>query len=104
MNDAQHDCTTVQDTRVGNLIKNYEERNEGTFNLLRISRACIMRIYLFGRRALVEADEPVEKVVACGVIACSSLVVREVFFEWRSRKFVGKEIDLVQEEDLRVCK
>jgi hypothetical protein len=41
-----------------------------------------MRIYLLGRRALVKADEPVKEVVASGVVVGTSLVVREVLFEW----------------------
>jgi len=37
-----------------------------------------MRIYLLRRHALVEADEPMEEVVTCGVVIGTSLVVGEV--------------------------
>jgi len=75
--------TTGQCTRVSELTKkkNHGRRNKRTFNLLRICRTCIMRIYLLGRRALIEADEPVQEVVACGIVASPSLIVREIIFE-----------------------
>jgi len=56
-----------------------------------------MRIYLLGRHTLVEADEPVEEVVTCGVVVGPSLVVWEVVFEWRARQFLSKEVGIVQE-------
>ena len=41
-----------------------------------------MRIYLLGCGALLEADEPMEEVVAqCDVVIGSSLIVREVILK-----------------------
>jgi len=37
-----------------------------------------MRIYLFRRCALIEADKPMKEVVAGGVVIGTPLVVREV--------------------------
>ena len=69
--------------------------------MLRISRTCIMRIYVLGRRALVEIKEPLKEVVACCVKVGTSNIVREVEFEWRTGQFLSEEVDLVQEEDLQ---
>ena len=52
MNGAQRDCT--------------KNNNVSALGLI-IGRTRIMRIYLLGCGALVETDEPMEKVVACGV-------------------------------------
>jgi hypothetical protein len=60
-----------------------------------------MRIYLLRRRALVKADEPMEEVVVCGAVIGTSLIVGEVVLKGRTREFLGEEIDLVQEQDLR---
>jgi len=49
-----------------------------------------MRIYLLGCGALVEADEPMEEVVACGVVVGSPLVVGEVVLKWQTREFLSK--------------
>lgn len=59
-----------------------------------------MGIDLLRRRALVEADETVEEVVARGVVVAAALVVREVVLERRARQFLGEEIDFVEEQDL----
>jgi hypothetical protein len=56
-----------------------------------------MRIYALGRWALVETDEPVEEVFACGVVVVSSLIVWKVVSEWRAGQFLGEEVDIVQE-------
>jgi hypothetical protein len=60
-----------------------------------------MRIYLLRRRALVEADELMEEVVACGVVIGTSLVVGEVVLKRRTRELLGEDNNLIQEEDLR---
>ena len=60
-----------------------------------------MRVYLLRRRALVEADEPMEEVVACGVVIGTSLIVGEVVLKRRTRELLGEEINLIQEQDLR---
>ena len=68
-----------------------------TFNLLGISRICIMRIYLLGRRTPIESDETASEVVACGVVVGSSLIVLEVVFERWAAQFLGKQVGIVQE-------
>ena len=60
-----------------------------------------MRIYFVHHRALVEADEPMEEVVACRVVIETSLVVMEVVLKRRTRESLGEEINLVQEQNLR---
>ena len=75
--------------------------NERTFNLLGIRCACIVRVDLLCRRALVEADETVEEVVARGVVAVAADVVREVVAERGVRELRGEQVDLVEEEDDR---
>jgi hypothetical protein len=60
-----------------------------------------MRIYLLRRRALVEADEPMEEVIAGGVVIGSSLVIGEVVLKGRAGKLLGEQIDLVQEQNLK---
>ena len=81
----------------------YMKNNKGahTLELLCICRTSIMRIYLLSCHALVEADKPMEEVVACGVKIGPSLIVREVVLKGRAQEFLGEEIDLVQEQDLR---
>jgi hypothetical protein len=100
LNSAQHDCkkTSKRQQRL-----HYRENNKRahTLDLLCIRRTRIMRIYLLGCGALVEADEPMEEVVACGVVVGSSLIVGEIVLKRRTREFLGEEIDLVQEQDLR---
>jgi len=59
-----------------------------------------MRIYLLHRRTLVGAVKPIEKVVTCGIVIGSSLIVGEVVPKRRTRKLSGEEIDLVQEQNL----
>jgi hypothetical protein len=78
-----------------------KNKQKHTLDLLCIGRTRIMRIYLLGCGALVEADEPMEEVVACGVVVGSSLIVGEIVLKRRMREFLGEEIDLVQEQDLR---
>jgi len=53
-------------------------RAQHEFNLLRIRRTRIMRIYLFRSCALVEGYETMEEVIACGVVVVSAGVVWEV--------------------------
>ena len=60
-----------------------------------------MRIYFLRHRTLVEADEPMEEVVACGVVIGTSLVAREVVLKRRTRESLGEEINLVQEQNPR---
>ena len=74
------------------------KKKKSTFHALRVRRMRIIRIRLLVA-ALVEADEsPVEKLVACSVVAGSSLVVQEVVLEpWRAEQFLGEGVDLVQE-------
>jgi hypothetical protein len=60
-----------------------------------------MRIYLLRGRALVEAEKPMEEIVACGVVVGSSLIVGEIVLKRRTRELLGEKIDLVQEQDLR---
>ena len=76
MNGAQHDYT--KNDNVSGSIRTNNYKRAHTLDLLCIRRTRIMRIYLLRRRALVEADEPMEEVVACSVIIGSSLIVREV--------------------------
>lgn len=71
-----------------------------TLDLLRISRACVMRIYLFRRRGLVEGDEAVEEIVACRVVVVPASIIWEVVAERRTRELLRKQVDLVQEQDL----
>jgi hypothetical protein len=59
-----------------------------------------MRINLLRRRALVQADEPMQQVVASGIVVVATLVVGEVVGQGRAREFLGEEIDFVEEEDL----
>jgi len=42
-----------------------------------------------------------EEVVTCGVVIGSSLIVGEVVLKRQTREFLGEEIDLVQEQNLR---
>jgi hypothetical protein len=51
-------------------------------------------------RALVEADEPMEEVVVCGIVIGSSLAVREIVIEGRAREFLSEEIDLILEKQV----
>ena len=60
-----------------------------------------MCVDLFGSRTLVQAYEPVEKVITCCVIVVASSEVREVVFEWRTRQLFSEEIDFIQEQNLR---
>ncbi len=76
LNGAQHDCT--KNDNVSGSIRTNNYKRAHTLDLLCIRRTCIMRVYLLGCSALVEADEPMEEVVACGVVIGSSLVVGEV--------------------------
>jgi len=49
-----------------------------TFNLLCISSTRIMRINLFRSRTLIQRNESMKEVVACGVVVVASGVVGEV--------------------------
>jgi len=69
------------------------------FDLLRVRRTSIMSINLFCCGTLIEGDEAMQKVVACGVIVASALVIREVVTEWGPWQFFSKEIDLVEEQN-----
>jgi hypothetical protein len=59
-----------------------------------------MRIHLLDRRAqaLLEVDESMEEVVACGLVVGPSLIVGEVVLRERTWEFLGKQINLVQEQ------
>jgi len=59
-----------------------------------------MCVDLFGGRTLVQADEPVEKVITCCIIAIAPGEIREVVLEWRARQLFGEEIDFIQEQNL----
>jgi len=80
---------------------NHDNNRVRTLNLLRIRGTRIMRVYLLGRCALVEADESMEEVVAGGVVIGAPLVVGEIVSEGRAGELLGEEIDFVQEQDLR---
>ena len=62
---------------------------------------CIMRIYLLLRCALVEADESMKEVVACGVVIGTSQVVEDVVLKRQTRELLGEEINLIQEQNQR---
>jgi hypothetical protein len=49
-----------------------------TSNLIRVSRARIVRIDLLRRRALVETDETLEEILARGVVVGTASVIGEV--------------------------
>ena len=66
-----------------------------TFNLIRIRRARIMRVYLLSRRALVKRDEAVQEVVACHVVVVPAHIIREVVAQWGVGEFLREEVDLV---------
>jgi hypothetical protein len=58
-----------------------------------------MRIYLLYRRALVEADEPMEEVITCSVVIGSSLVIGEVVLKGRVGLLLSEQVDLVQKKN-----
>ena len=95
LNGAQHDC--LKNDKVSGSIRTKSYKRAHTLDLLCIRRTRIMRIYLLGCGALVEADEPMEKVVACGVVIGTSLIVGEIILKGRTREFLGEEINLIQE-------
>ena len=99
LNGAQHDC--MKNNNVSGSIRTKSYKRAHTLDLLCIRRTRIMRIYLLGCGALVEADEPMEKVVAYDVIIGTSLIVREVILKGRTGELLGEEIDLIQEQDPR---
>lgn len=80
--------------------KKNKRKRRRTLNLLCISRTRIVRVNLLRRRALVEAHEAVQEVVARGVVVVAPGVVGEVVPERAAREFLGEEVDLVQEQDL----
>jgi hypothetical protein len=55
-----------------------DDKRTLTLDLLGIRRTCIMCVYLLCGCALVERDEAVEEVVACGIVVVSTVVVWEV--------------------------
>lgn len=56
-----------------------------TLDLLCVGGARIMRINLLSRRALVQADEPMQKVFTCGVVV--------LFSPWpSSTPIIGEEV------------
>jgi hypothetical protein len=59
-----------------------------------------MCIYLLRRGTLVERDEAVEQVLARSIVIVAAVEVGEVVTERRARKFLGEEIDFIQEENL----
>jgi hypothetical protein len=73
LNGTQHDCTKSDKVSGSSRTNNYKRVH--TLDLLCVRRTRIMCIYLLRRCALVEADEPMEEVVACGVVIGTSLVV-----------------------------
>jgi hypothetical protein len=87
LNGAQHNC--MKNDNVSGSIRANNYKRAHTLDLLCIHRTRIMRIYLFRHRALVEGDEPVDEVVACGVVIGSSLIVREMVLKGRTREFLG---------------
>jgi hypothetical protein len=95
LNSAQHDYTKNDNVSGSD---NYKRAH--TLDLLCIRRTRIMRIYLLDRRAqaLVEVDESMEEVVACGLVVGPSLIVGEVVLRERTWEFLGKQINLVQEQ------
>jgi hypothetical protein len=87
LNGAQHNC--MKNDNVSGSIRANNYKRAHTLDFLRIHRTCIMRIYLFRHRALIEGDEPMDEVVACGVVIGSSLIVREMVLKGRTREFLG---------------
>lgn len=51
------------------------------------------------RLGLVERDKPVQDVVACRIVVCTTLVVWEVILHRRDWQLLLEPVDLVQEED-----
>jgi hypothetical protein len=100
LNGAQYDCAKTNTRQQWFYYMKINKRAH-TLDLLCIRRTRIMRIYLLRRRALVEAAKPMEEVVACGIAIGTFLIVWEVIRKGRTREFLGEEIDLVQEQDLR---
>ena len=62
-----------------------------------------MCVDLLGGCTLVEAHEAVEEVVAGSVVVVAAGVVGEVVAQRGAREFLGEEVDLVEEEDLKRC-
>ena len=84
LNGGQNDCikTTTSAVPLGLIIGAH------TLDFLCSHHTRIMRIYLFRHCAVVEGDELMEEVVACGVVIESSLIVREVVLKGRTRGFL----------------
>jgi len=105
-NEAGAGCPGWHSTRLYeshdvSISTNHDNNWVHTLNLLRIRGTHIMRMYLLGRCALVEADESMKEVVAGGVVIGTPLVVGEVVSEGRAGELLGGKIDFVQEQDLR---
>lgn len=71
-----------------------------TLNLLGICCASVVGVDLLCRSALVEGNEPLQKVVASSVVVITTSVVREVISQRRAGKLLHEQVNFVQEQDL----
>ena len=67
-----------------------------TFDLLRVCSTCIMRIYLFSCRTLVQTDKSVQQVVASGVVIAATCVIWEIILQRRTWQLLSEQVDLIQ--------
>lgn len=67
-------------------------------NLHRVCGTCEMRVDLL-RLVLVQADEAVEDIVACGGVIGATLIVWEVVLHWAHWELLLEPVDLVEEEN-----
>lgn len=98
LNGAKDDCQRERHQDQYPLEINNSTRH--TFDLLGVGSTGIMSIYLFGGGALVQGYETMQQVVTGSIIVVATSIIGEIVAQWRPRELLGKQIDLVQEENL----
>lgn len=71
-----------------------------TFDLLSVRCTSIVCVYLLCCGILIECHETVQQIVACSVVVITAGIVWEIITQWRERKLLSEQVDLIQEQNL----